>query len=118
MNVTMKNGRVVIDGREFSGRSISICGNKVSVDGVTQDGELVGPISVSVIGDVDSLDNGSGSVLVHGNVGNINTGSGDVQCGDVRGSIRTGSGDVRCVAVGGSVQTGSGDIIKLKGGAS
>jgi hypothetical protein len=115
MNISMKNGRVVIDGREFSGSNIRINGNQVIVDGVVQDGELVGPISVQVMGDVDRLDMGAGDVAVQGAVGQVNTGSGDVECGPVTGSVRTGSGDVRCGNVGGSVQTGSGDIIRGRG---
>lgn len=55
MNISMKNGRVVIDGREFSGSNISIQGNQVIVDGIAQDGELVGPISVQVFGNVEQL---------------------------------------------------------------
>lgn len=42
MNINMNgSGKVVIDGREFNGRNVQISGNKVIVDGVTQDGEIV-----------------------------------------------------------------------------
>lgn len=110
MNINMSgNGRIVVDGREFKGRNISIKNNKVVVDGVEQDGELVGDINVVVHGDVQDLENGSGNVKAQ-NVGNINTGSGDVECGNVSGSIKTGSGDVDCDRVNGNIRTGSGDV--------
>lgn len=109
MNLNMINGRIVIDGREFRGNSVAISNGKVTVDGVVQDGELSGPINVTVHGDVQSLENHAGNVTAQ-NVGEISTGSGDVKCGNVSGSIRTGSGDVECGTVGGNIRTGSGDV--------
>ena len=52
MRISMKNGRVEIDGRSFSGSNLSITNGKVTVDGVVQDGGLTGPINVTVHGDV------------------------------------------------------------------
>ena len=110
MNINMSgSGRVVIDGKEFSGSNISINGNKVTVDGKVQDGDLIGDINIVVHGDVNIIENRSGNVTAQ-NVGEINTGSGDVECAAVSGSIRTGSGDVECGAVSGSIRTGSGDV--------
>lgn len=107
---TNGSGSVTIDGRSFSGRSISIVGNKVVIDGVEQDGELVGPVSVVVNGNVESIDNGSGRVEVTGSAGRIKTMSGDVHCGAVTGDVGTMSGDVTCGHISGSVKTMSGDI--------
>jgi len=110
MNINMSgSGRVVIDGKEFTGNNIQIRNNKVIVDGKTQDGELVGDVNVTVHGDVELLENGAGDVTAH-NVHELSTGSGDVKCGDVSGSIKTGSGDVVCGKVSGSIRTGSGDV--------
>ena len=112
MNVNMSNGRIVIDGRQFQGNNVTITNGKVTVDGVVQDGELSGPINVTVHGDVQSLENHAGNVTAQ-NVGELSTGSGDVKCGDVSGSIRTGSGDVECGSVSGNIRTGSGDVAHL-----
>tara|TARA_R110000782_G_scaffold79760_2_gene158228 strand:+ start:182 stop:520 length:339 start_codon:yes stop_codon:yes gene_type:complete len=109
MNLNMRNGRIVIDGREFHGSNVIMSNGRVTVDGVVQDGELSGQISVTVHGDVQSLENHAGNVIAQ-NVGEISTGSGDVKCGNVSGSIRTGSGDVECGAVSGNMRTGSGDV--------
>ena len=106
---TTGNGKVVIDGREFSGRSISIANGKVIVDGVTQSGELIGEINVTVHGDVERIENGAGTVKANA-VGNISTHSGDVECGDVSGSVKTMSGGVTCGAIQGNVSTMAGDI--------
>lgn len=110
MDLKMKGGRIVIDGREFTGRNISIDGSgRVIVDGVQQDGSLVGPVSVQIFGDVETLST-SGDVTVSGSCGNAKTISGDIQAGDVSGSVQTVSGDVTCRNVGGGVKTISGDI--------
>lgn len=114
MKINLKsNGSVVtIDGRSFTGRSVTIVNNKVVVDGVEQDGQLVGPVSVTVNGDADVVDNPTGTVTVTGAVGTIKTMSGDVHCKDVSGSVSTMSGDVTCGSIGGSASTMSGDIIR------
>ena len=85
MNLNMKNGRIVIDGREFQGNNVSIVNGKVTVDGVVQDGELSGPVTVTVHGNVENLSNISGDVTAN-NVGRIKTTSGDIRCSDVGGS--------------------------------
>lgn len=102
--------RVIIDGREFTGRSINIVGNKVVVDGVVQEGDLVGDVKIDVYGDVERLDAGSGNVTVSGSCGQVSTMSGGVECGDVTGNVKTMSGDVTCGAIAGGVSTMSGDI--------
>ncbi|AUR96353.1 hypothetical protein NVP1223O_56 [Vibrio phage 1.223.O._10N.261.48.A9] len=109
MNISMKNGKVTIDGKSFTGSNISINNNKVIVDGVTQDGELIGDVNVVVHGDVDRLENTSGTIKA-GNVGHVKTVSGDVDCCDVSGNVQTVSGDVKCGNISGSVKTVSGDV--------
>lgn len=111
MKINTGGSSVTIDGRTFSGRSISINGDKVVIDGVEQDGTLVGPISVVVNGNVESVETGSGKVEVSGTVGRVKTMSGDVRCGNVSGDVGTMSGDVTCGAISGSAKTMSGDII-------
>lgn len=110
-SINMKgSGRIVIDGREFTGNNITIRDNKVVVDGVEQSGELVGDIKIDVHGDVASLNAGSGDVTISGSCGPVSTMSGDVHCGDVTGNIKTMSGDVTCGSVQGGVSTMSGNI--------
>ena len=110
MNISMNNGRVVIDGKELKGNNVVIRNGKVIVDGETQDGELAGDVNVVFHSDVQSLENHAGNVTAQ-NVGEINTGSGDVRCGNVSRSIRTGSGDVSFGNIGGNIRTGSGDVM-------
>lgn len=110
MNIRMNGASVTIDGKAFTGRNVSIVGNKVVVDGIEQEGELVGPVSVTVNGNAESVESGSGRVEVAGTVGRIKTMSGDVHCANVTGDVGTMSGDVTCGSIGGSVKTMSGDI--------
>lgn len=113
MNISMKNGKVTIDGKTFSGNNVSINGNgKVIVDGKVQDGELVGEIHVSVIGDVESVENTNGSVTCQ-NAGRVQTTNGRVRVnGDVTGDVKTTNGDVTANVIKGKVSTVNGDITK------
>lgn len=111
MKITTKNNKVTIDGRDFVGRDVVIKGDKVFVDGVEQSGSLVGPISITVMGDAEHIETGSGDVTVQGACRKVNTMSGDVTVhGDVTGGVETMSGDVECGSVTGGVRTVSGDI--------
>lgn len=109
MNINMSSGHTIINGQKFKGNNISINNGKVIVDGEIQNGSLINEINVAVHGSVQILETQSGNVIAQ-NVGEINTGSGDVECVSVTGSIRTGSGDVNCGDVGGNIRTGSGDV--------
>lgn len=113
MNINMSgSGKVTIDGKSFTGKNIRIDGNKVIVDGETQDGELVGDISVQVAGNVDELSSVSGDIIVNGNAARVSSTSGDISCEDVSGDVKTVSGDVNADYIMGNVNTVSGDIYK------
>lgn len=101
--------RVVIDGREFRGRNISIENDRVIVDGVVQSGSLVGPVNVTVHGDAQRVE-ASGEVHVRGNCGDVQTVSGDVRTDRISGGVSTVSGDVHAKVIHGSVSSVSGDI--------
>lgn len=100
-NITITDGRVVIDGRD-----------------VTPDGKT---ITIEVVGDVDRLEvDACDEIAISGSAGSISTQTGDVACGGVSGSVSTMSGDVECGDIGGSVQTMSGDVTfsgRVSGGA-
>lgn len=104
-------GRISIDGRHFVGRSVQISGDKVIIDGIEQSGSLVGPISIAIHGNIESLESTAGTITVNGSAGAVSTTSGDIKCGDVSGSVSTVSGDVACGKISGNVKTVSGDII-------
>ena len=109
MNITMKNGKCTIDGKSFSGNNVQISGNKVIVDGVSQDGELVGDITVTVEGDVEVLESTNGNVRCN-NVGSVKTTNGKVTCDDIAGDVKTTNGDVVAKTILGKVSTVNGDI--------
>lgn len=102
---------VSINGVNYSGRNITISGNKVYIDGVDNTPESKN-ISIVVNGDLESLkaDN-CNTIEVTGSVMALNTISGDVKVGgNVDGSVKTMSGDVLCGSVGGNISTMSGDV--------
>ena len=114
-----KDGKstVVINNVSYSGRNVSINGDKVVVDGVVQSTSLVGPITVTVDGPCESDYTIYGDIRINGNVGSINATSGDVDVqGSVEGSIRTVSGDVKVVRPHtNNITTVSGDVVVKKG---
>lgn len=91
-----KETRVVIDGREFTGRDITINANgTVVIDGKRQDGTLVGPVNVQIYGPVSVVETVSGDVTVEGSVGSAQTVSGDIKvAANIHGNVSTVSGDV------------------------
>jgi DUF4097 and DUF4098 domain-containing protein YvlB len=113
MKLSMSGGKVVIDGREFRGNNVSIDFNgNVVVDGITQDGQLVGPVSVVVHGDVESIENSNGSVSCN-NAGRVQTTNGKVTVtGSINGDVKTTNGDVSAASIMGKVSTVNGDITR------
>jgi hypothetical protein len=80
---------VTINGRSYSGNSITIRNNHVTIDGVVQDEALKGVVEVRI---------------VEGILGHLETDA-SVTCGDVREGVMAG-GSVSCKAVTGTVQAG------------
>ncbi len=108
-NVTINNGRVIIDGKDVSPDAkeitISVVGD---IDALTVD--YCNKISVQ--GNVREAKSTSGDIDIAGSVaGNVKTTSGDVEiAGLVGGDVSSTSGDVKCGNITGKVSTVSGDI--------
>lgn len=100
-----------INGKSYSGRNITITNGKVVIDGrdATPDGK---EIKIAVEGGVNILDvDACKTVYVDGDVGEIQTASGDIKIkGNIEGNVKTMSGDVTCLNIAGGVKTMSGDI--------
>ena len=110
MKISMKNGKIVVDGKEFTGDIFSINDGKVIVDGVVQEGELVGDINIQVFGDVENLQNTNGVVECQKATA-ISTTNGTIKVkGDVTGNVTTTNGDVSASKIFGKVKTVNGDI--------
>lgn len=96
---------ITINGRSYSGSSVSIVGDRVIIDGVLQNGDrLSGVISIEVTGDLADLTTDA-SATVTGDVrGNLSAG-GSVTCGAVGGALNAG-GSVSCGSISGRVNAG------------
>jgi hypothetical protein len=105
-------GTVTVNGRVFSGNNLTIVNGRVIIDGVDQS-PYSKTINIAVNGNIEKLEvDACSKIGVIGDVGNIKTQSGDVEVrGTVKGSVQTMSGDVECQQILGSVSTMSGDII-------
>ena len=103
-------GTITINGQSYTGRNISINGDVVVIDGVVQEGSLVGPVSVVVLGSAEEVKTVSGEIHVQGSVCIVKSTSGDISCWDVLGDVQTVSGDIECRKVTGNINTVSGDV--------
>lgn len=104
---------IVIGNTTFNGRSVSISGNRVIIDGIDVTDKLPEQkqYKIEVNGNLEKLKvDACQTISVTGNVDTISTQSGDVDCGDVNGPISTMSGDVDCGNVSGSISTMSGNV--------
>lgn len=113
-NIISGNGKVVINGKEYQGRNITIVGNQVMIDGKVYEGnEEEKAIHIVINGDVESLDLDScEEISIYGNAKIVKTVSGNVKCNVIEGNVSTTSGDVITKEIKGSVSTMSGDIIE------
>lgn len=117
-----------VNEKHYPAKNIRIVSNgTVIVDGNIVD-SVVGPVSVNITGDCDSIMNTSGNMVINGNVSrDIDTISGNIICesvgrdvdtvggeieikGKVCGDVESLSGDITCGDIGGSVETLSGNI--------
>ncbi len=105
-------GTITINGKTFTGNSISVSGDKIIIDGsdVTPESKQ---INIHVLGSIQDLEvSMCNKITIDGTVGTVSTKSGDVEVkGDITGDVKTMSGDVDCGGnITGSVKTMSGDI--------
>ena len=118
---------VTINGKTYSGKSVSVRNGKVIIDGNEQkcDDKI---INIMVEGDIERLDVGCAEkIAIAGNVGSVKTDTanvdingnveggvttevGNVKCGDVGGNVRSEVGNITCENVNGKVKTEVGDI--------
>lgn len=112
LNVFSANGgSVTVNGRRYSGKSITMQDGRLTVDGVVQDESYEGDISVIVEGNVNSIETEGGDITIKGDCGSARTMSGDVNCQTVVGVAKTMSGDIICSGdISGNASTMSGDI--------
>ena len=107
-NITIRNNQVIIDGKDLTPNAKQI---QIVVEGNIQDLEVDVCDSVRIIGEVGSVRTSSGDVQIKGDVKEgVNTTSGDVECKVINGSVYTTSGDVEASSIGGNVETRSGDV--------
>lgn len=104
-------GKITINGVSYSGNNITVINGKVIIDGndVTPNFKN---IEILVDGNIDKLSVDScDKLMVNGNVGQIKSTSGDVEVlGNIDGDVTSTSGDIKCGNISGSVKTVSGDI--------
>jgi len=116
-------GTVTINGRTFSGNNLTMRNGRIIVDGkdVTDDTgvDMATVLEVKITGEIGSLECDKSVTVVGAITGNVDA-RGSVTCDDVGGDVKAGgsantnnvkgnvyaNGSVNCDKVGGSVQAG------------
>lgn len=107
-NVTVKNGNIIIDGKDVTPDAKLI---NIEVSGDV--GELIVDTceKINITGNAQKIKTASGDVEIGGDVnGDVESMSGDINCENVEGDVHTSSGDIDCGDISGSVSSMSGDI--------
>lgn len=120
--------KINIDGRFFTGTTVTIRNGRVSIDGKSVDGKLTGKVEIRIVeGQLQNLET-DGDVTVEGDIlGNVDAGMsvnaknihGDVDagmsvtCGDVSGNVDSGM-SVTCGTVGGDVNSSFGVTMRKR----
>lgn len=92
-NITIANGRVIIDGKDVTPESKEI---NITVNGNVDQLQVDTCSQISVSGDAGAIKSQSGDIDIAGNVfGSVSNISGDISCGDVGLRTDTMSGDVK-----------------------
>lgn len=79
--------KIFVNGKSYSGNSIVITENSVIIDGVAQEKNLSGIVSIKVEGDVANL-SCNAPTTIHGDVhGNVKV-NGSLTCGNISGDVK------------------------------
>lgn len=107
----LPSSTIVVNGQQFSGRSVNVVNGKVIVDGKQVDVPDSKEIHITVEGDLGNLQLDSGSVTVTGHAGDVTVGQGSVHVGmDVKGKIKVDQGKVDCQDVFANVSVDMGNV--------
>lgn len=95
---------ITIDGRTFSGSNVSIRNGKVTIDGAVQDGTLNGVVEIKITDGIIGRLDCDASVNCGEVRGNVSAG-GSVNCDGIGGNVSAG-GSVNADNISGSVNAG------------
>lgn len=102
---------IVVNGKSFSGRNVTVINGNVIVDGKKMEIPDSKEVKIEIHGDVGILDVDIGEVQVTGSVGNVTTDQGAVTVsGDVKGYVRVDQGNVECHDIFSDVQIDMGNV--------
>ena len=111
-NIVSSKGSITINGQTFSGNNVSVVNGKVIIDGKEQ--ELAGDekvLNITINGNCGDVELSQGDITVNGNVnGKVYNDQGSIKCGDVGGNVTNNQGSIRCGDIKGNATTNMGNI--------
>ncbi len=101
---------IIINNKSYVGKSISISGSKVYIDGVLQEDDSK-KIYITVQGNIENLDvDNCEKIQVEGDVNTVTSKNGNVITGHVAGDVTNKNGNITCNNVQGDVSNKNGNI--------
>ena len=104
---------MIINGKTYEGKNISIEHGEVYIDNVllsdiTDTNEKT--IIINVSGDVNNIITDNANVTCDNVSGYVESKNGDISAIDIHGNVSTHNGDIKCSNINGTVRTVNGDI--------
>ncbi len=104
-NIKASMGTIVVNGKTYYGKSVSVINDQVYIDGkLASEEKYTGIVEVKITGDV-SLVKSDAPVTIEGNVTGDVTSGGYVSCKNVTGNVKA-SGYISCDDVKGNASAG------------
>lgn len=121
MSIKLKNkGKIILNGKEYSGSALTIKNNKVYIDGQFIDTEKeekngILQLNLNIYADVENVDCECETLTIYGDVGKVKTTNGNIEIhNNVNGSINTINGNVSADEIYGDIETVNGNVQCVK----
>ena len=93
-NVTISNGKIIIDGKDVTGEFPEEKSIKINVEGNLNSLNVDNCDYVEVGGDVEQLECRNGNVSCKNVKGSVHNRNGNILCGDVKGNVSNRNGTI------------------------
>lgn len=111
MSINTSGSNIQINGVSYSGTNVSMINGKVIVDGVEQTGEMTGNIEIVVEGSCGDITTEFGNISVGSNAKSVESKNGNISVGGtIEGNAETKNGNIKANSILGEANTKNGNI--------
>ena len=111
MSITTCGSNIQINGKSYSGNNVSMKNGKVFVDGVEQDGETTGNIEITVEGSCGDITTDYGNITIGCDAKSVESKNGNIRVsGAIEGNAETKNGNIKAGSILGDATTKNGNV--------